>query len=128
VGADVSDKHCILKMEERCSSETLLLTHKTIQRHTQEEFSKPSRSQSLLRNSFIRVNEHCLQMAGPTLRTDINNFCFCSVTYTMQVTVVALNLFIESYFYCSYCLFNDAACSSGYIRRMVGLLANNELE
>jgi len=25
-------------------------------------------------------------------------------------------------------LFNDAAYSSGYIRRMVGLLANNELE
>jgi len=46
----------------------------------------------------------------------------------MQVTVVALNLLIESYFTCSYCLFNDAACSSGYIRRLVGLLANNELE
>jgi hypothetical protein len=46
----------------------------------------------------------------------------------MQVTVVALNLLFESYFYCRRCLVNDVACSSGYIRRMVGILANNELE
>ena len=53
---------------------------------------------------------------------------FLLLRYTMQVTVVALNLVTESHFYCSYCLFDDAACSSCYIRRMLGLLANNELE
>jgi hypothetical protein len=31
-------------------------------------------------NSFIRVNEHCLQIVGPTLRRDINTFCCCFVT------------------------------------------------
>jgi hypothetical protein len=67
-------------------------------------------------------------MVGPTLRRNIDNFCFCIVTYTFLVTVVAMNLLFERHVYCSYCLFNDAAYSSCCIRRMVELFANNELE